>query len=666
MKRFVGIILLSALVLLAAQAEPVSKELAKKTAKRFVELYNTAGERTIDDVISYSLENGAVSYHFVTLNPTGWVLVSGDDLLTPVIGYSFEREFVPMIEWEESARVWFDRVDDHIITTLEKPGLPVNNAWDEMFLGSYRKSAAGTAVEPFIQVNWNQGSGWNRFCPEDPDGPGGHAYVGCVAVSMAQAMSVFEYPVQPMGEHGYNHDEYGYISVNYDNAKPYNWGGMSATTSDDENARLLYHLAVGVDMSFGADGSGAYTSKTPGVLKGYFGYSESVKYLLRSSYSDEDWKRMINDELLQGRPLIYSGDGNDGEAGHAFNVDGVGADGTYYHINWGWSGNANGYFTLDALNPGNYNFSYDHAAVVGIKPPSAGPYDITLSNLSVYDQQPVGTFVSAVEIADEFEDNVYTYELKGNFNVLLDDYGPAKFYIENDTLKTSEIFDSEERSTEFLIIEVTDTAGSFFRKEFEITIDKFFFGPTDLTLSDTTVEEGKDPGYFVGSIVLEDDIQNNIYNFSTVGGYEKDNLNDVDCFYVKDDSLFTNKTLYKSEGLVYYMEISVTDGHDHLLKKNIELSIVDNLSGGTSVADNIVDGFNIYPNPVSDFITIDMDRDAASDARIDIYNITGQKCFTCTLQQGNRVDLSELENGIYMVVVRNGDQSSQEKIIISK
>ncbi len=49
-------------------------------------------------------------------------------------------------------------------------------------------------INPFIKVKWNQGAGWNMFCPMDEDGPGGHAYVGCVAVAMAQAMSVYEYP----------------------------------------------------------------------------------------------------------------------------------------------------------------------------------------------------------------------------------------------------------------------------------------------------------------------------------------------------------------------------------------------------------------------------------------------------------------------------------------
>ena len=54
-----------------------------------------------------------------------------------------------------------------------------------------------------INVTWNQGNGWNRFCPEDEEGPGGHVYAGCVAVSMAQAMSVFGAPSKGKGSYQY-------------------------------------------------------------------------------------------------------------------------------------------------------------------------------------------------------------------------------------------------------------------------------------------------------------------------------------------------------------------------------------------------------------------------------------------------------------------------------
>ena len=303
MKRITNTLLLLFTVLLSLHADPVSPEEARKTALQFMKIH--AGEdvdRGIDRIIAHQLDNGMTGYYYVTLDPTGWIIVSGDDAMLPVIGYSFKNPYVPHYQLEESAKKWFEAIDLHIVHSLEKPGLPVHDAWSGLYEETSTKSASANQVDPLINVNWNQDQYWNQYCPEDPKGPGGHAYVGCVAVSMAQAMSVYEYPVRPQGEHGYTSQNYGYIYVNYDDQPAYDWSSMSASSADAENARLLYHLAVAVDMGFSATGSGAYTRKAPGVMKQYFGYSESLAYHQRSSYDNDEWKQMIIDELAQGRP----------------------------------------------------------------------------------------------------------------------------------------------------------------------------------------------------------------------------------------------------------------------------------------------------------------------------------------------------------------------------
>ena len=152
------------------------------------------------------------------------------------------------------------------------------------------------------------------FCPEDEEGPGGHAYVGCVAVAMAQAMSVFEYPVQAQGVKDYVHPDYGSLAVNYDLAAPYEWGQMSASSADEYNAILLYHCAVAVEMDFGPDGSGAYVRDANAAMKRYFGYPQSMSFEDRFADSEE-WVDALVNELEAGRPIIYRGNPGDGTAG---------------------------------------------------------------------------------------------------------------------------------------------------------------------------------------------------------------------------------------------------------------------------------------------------------------------------------------------------------------
>src|SRR5690606_31566810 len=211
-------------------------------------------------------------------------------------------------------------------------------------------------VSPLIKVTWNQNSTWNRFCPADSEGPGGRVYVGCVAVSMAQAMSVFGFPVTGTGVSQYYHSKYGTISQEFSTAT-YKWDEMSSTLPDDNNSLLLYHCAVAVNMDFSPDGSGTLTSAAASTaLKQYYFYSQRMTFIKREFFSTDRWKRMIDSSLAAGCPVIYSGFPATGSVGHAFNIDGV-HNSNYYHLNWGWSGVNNGYFTIDNLKPGGSDFT---------------------------------------------------------------------------------------------------------------------------------------------------------------------------------------------------------------------------------------------------------------------------------------------------------------------
>jgi hypothetical protein len=74
---------------------------------------------------------------------------------------------------------------------------------------------------------------------------------------------------------------------------------------------------------------------------------------------------LLRTELENLRPVYYDGQGSAG--GHAFVCDGY--QGTsHFHFNWGWNGYANGYYYLNNLNPGGYDFTQDQHAIVNIKP----------------------------------------------------------------------------------------------------------------------------------------------------------------------------------------------------------------------------------------------------------------------------------------------------------
>lgn len=98
-------------------------------------------------------------------------------------------------------------------------------------------------------------------------------------------------------------------------------------------------------------GSSAFEVRVPAAIISFFGYDPEVSYKKRSETDRTVWDAIIVDEINAGRPVIYSG--QDVSVGHAFVCDGYEIKGSvpYFHINWGWGGSANGYFSSDCSQP---------------------------------------------------------------------------------------------------------------------------------------------------------------------------------------------------------------------------------------------------------------------------------------------------------------------------
>jgi photosystem II stability/assembly factor-like uncharacterized protein len=140
---------------------------------------------------------------------------------------------------------------------------------------------------------------------------------------------------------------------------------MPNDQSSDAIADLMYHCAVAVDMNFDPQGSGASDVNIPMVMGNYFKYKQSMDYVYRSDYTDIDWITLLKSELDNSRPILYSGT-ND-ESGHEFICDGYDSE-NKFHFNWGWQGEADGYYEIGSLNPGSSSFNQNNAVVIGLEP----------------------------------------------------------------------------------------------------------------------------------------------------------------------------------------------------------------------------------------------------------------------------------------------------------
>lgn len=587
-------------------------------------------------------------------NQKNFMILSNDYRVKPVLGYSDEGSYdADNIPPQLEELLSFYKQE---ILTIKRGKSSVkkrNSEWDLL-------KASGTnfykaTVSPFIQVKWNQGNGWNRFCPEDSVGPGGHVYAGCVAVSMAQSMSVFEHPAQGVGKSSYIALGYGVQTANYGETE-YKWDSMSPTSSDDYNALLLYHCAVSVEMDFGPDGSGAYTRDIAKALRNYFDYSSGV--YSASAYDDtQAWIALLKSELDQGRPISYGGNDGTGAAGHAYNLDGYN-NADAFHVNWGWSGSYNGYYQITNLAPGGSDYSQNATAILGIEPKDHSPTDISLSKTKILELLPVGTVASLITVDDPDAEDEHVLTVEGTNSVFEDPYCP--FYIDGDSLKISESIEYDTYKKVYIKITAEDLQGNTFAKDFTIEITKENFTPTDITITNNQFDDTVSVHTFVGKLktIDEDEVDTFTYVFDV---HENPEIGrDNDKFIISNDSLFTNYdfTDYADDECSLY--IQSFDKRNESVSKEIILSINQtetSTSSGENIAENTL---KLFPNPVTEDLQV-VSRSTEPVKTIKIFDING---IVKDIYPGNghtlTIDLRSYSSGIYLVHVElfNGYQKT--------
>ena len=352
-------------------------------------------------------------YIFNNIKAAGFVVVAADDRVTPILGYSNRQQADDAVPSTVDAwlRDYSDAVlycvDNAIVATDE-----ISAQWRRL-----RENAPlddpdepHNAVAALLSTTWNQSSLYNSLCPYDSTA-GEYTVTGCVATAMAQVMKYWERPVVGRSSHSYTHSTYGRLSADFA-ATCYAWSQMpNALTASSSQAQitavatLMYHCGVAVRMNYGISANGgsnaqtiAYNNSTAvcaeNALKNYFDYKSTLRGYERSNFTDGAWTAMVAGELDAGRPVIYTG--RDPLGGHAFVCDGYDSR-NHFHMNWGWGGSYDGYYALNALNPGGggaggnatYTFNSSQTMIIGIEPNSSAlrvtPSQLTLSGLGATD-----------------------------------------------------------------------------------------------------------------------------------------------------------------------------------------------------------------------------------------------------------------------------------------
>ena len=359
-KNFLLLLSLMLLLSVSAIAGPRSYQQAKAIAQRQAAMLGiemdaevTASAKAAPRMsVSSAVSPSATCYYvFANGEDKGFTIVSGDDRMPEVVGYSAQGTYDP--DHLPANYVGFMKAYQETVEALLKGDAQVSGGLAEA--RQWRAERAGTAaVAPLLGgIKWNQRAPYNNMCPlyEGTN----RSLTGCVATAMAQVMMYYQYPKElETTIKAYNTQTYGIQIPEISSGATYDWDNMlpDYSKSDynsaqaDAVAKLMYHCGAAVKMDYGPS-SGA--NVTPAILATYFGYdADLMQDLTRTVFTLQQWMTLIDNELKAKRPILYSGQSSDG--GHEFVCDGSDGKGLY-HINWGWGGYQDGYFDLTILQP---------------------------------------------------------------------------------------------------------------------------------------------------------------------------------------------------------------------------------------------------------------------------------------------------------------------------
>lgn len=180
-------------------------------------LGTTLGRRVLD-VETYAGQDDRPAYYIAYLQPSGFVIVSADNLVEPIIGFaddgtydpSFENPLGALVNSDLNGRVGAVRNTFRLQMLVEPDAVDTLQGKWRHFIDIAEDSEGGFGlmslviagdirVLPLVQSQWGQREAWgdvfyNYYSPNNYP-------CGCLATAMAQVMRYYEYPVGQIGIH---------------------------------------------------------------------------------------------------------------------------------------------------------------------------------------------------------------------------------------------------------------------------------------------------------------------------------------------------------------------------------------------------------------------------------------------------------------------------------
>ena len=379
--------------LLLAVAQVLAADVNVQTAQAIAQRYlngNTAGPRLAGkpaaEVKLLHAEMNSMrpeqAVYYIFNSESGFVIVSGDDRAQEILAHG-DRELDPE-RIPDNMRFWLGTYKKQLEYLQSNPGLVVDVVKAD-------ESLKAAKVGPLLTAEWDQVAPYYNHCPIYS---GLHCLTGCTSTSLAMVFYYWKYPTEPTPPvEAYTNVSPVFevpalpsITFDWDNMLDRYVAGSYNDEQADAVAWLMRYVGQEEQSQYTPSLSGAMGTDILRAVK-FFGYDESARIEFKTivdeygndsivNYTDAEWADMLRNEMFEGRPVVYCAYDYTywtGWSGHAFNIDGYNAKNNTYHVNWGWSGDGNGEFALNAFSVKDYNFEYEQQMIIGIQPPVTGP-----------------------------------------------------------------------------------------------------------------------------------------------------------------------------------------------------------------------------------------------------------------------------------------------------
>ncbi len=343
------------------------------------------GRRVIN--VETFTNGGGPAYYIAYLQPSGFVIVSADDLIEPIVGFaddgvyesSPENPLGALVSADLNGRIAAVRDKSGLETEVEEegPGSPASK-WRRLIDLAENPSGefelmglmypGDIRVLPLVQSKWGQTTACGEYCYNyySPY----HYPAGCVATAMAQLMRYHEYPTAPIGVHefmigvsGSRGEQKAYTRGGDGLGGPYNWGAMvlrpeySCGTLTEAHRQAIgafcYDAGIAVEMRYTSNGSGALMPDAKEALVNIFQYANAILAYDPEGDVHSGLLEMINPNLDAGAPVILAVSGpSEATLAHSLICDGYGYESStlYHHLNMGWRGIDDAWYNLPNID----------------------------------------------------------------------------------------------------------------------------------------------------------------------------------------------------------------------------------------------------------------------------------------------------------------------------